>query len=63
MHHHTQLFWLAGVIVAILAAILLLRLGFKRRSLSRAQQAKIDAGVPLPEVKDPNSPGPQKLDR
>ena len=50
MHHHTHLFWLAGVIVAAMAVLLLVRLGFKRRSLSRAQTAKIKAGVPLSEV-------------
>ncbi|MBS0361228.1 MAG: hypothetical protein JSR98_07600 [Proteobacteria bacterium] len=58
MHHHTHLFWLAGAIVAALAAVLLLRLGFKRRDLSRVQRAKIDAGVPLRDVADPSSPAP-----
>ena len=59
MHHHTELFWLAGLIVAALAALLLLRLGFKRRDLSRAQRAKIDAGVPLRDVADPAVPAPR----
>lgn len=58
MHHHTHLFWLASAIVAALAAALLVRLGFKRRSLSRAQQAKADAGVSPPDLADPTVPTP-----
>ncbi|MBS0334739.1 MAG: hypothetical protein JSS35_18365 [Proteobacteria bacterium] len=58
MHHHTHLFWLALVIVAALAALLLLRLGFKRQPLSRAQRAKADAGARLPDLADPTTPAP-----
>ena len=58
MHHHTHLFWLAGGIVAALAAALLLRLGFKRSVLSPEQEAKADAGVTPPDLADPSVPPP-----
>lgn len=64
MHHHTHLFWDVVVIVAVLAAVLLLRLGFKRGPLSSRQQAKADAGMHPPDLSDPAvPPPPPKPDR
>lgn len=58
MHHNTHLFWLAATIVAALAALLLLRLGLKRRPLSAGQKAKADAGIRPPDLADPTVPVP-----
>ena len=57
-----QEFWSAVAIVAALAVLIALRMVLKRRALSRAQRAELDAGVTPPDLAAP-APAPPPLPR
>lgn len=58
MPHANDLFWAAVIIVAVLAAVLLVRVFPKRRNLSRAERARRDRGSGPDDLDGGGAPPP-----